>query len=38
MAERSKAEIAINGGFFEIGDHRDGNPSGVLIINGKPMD
>lgn len=35
MAKRSNAEIAINGGFFEIGDHTDGTPSRSLVIDGK---
>lgn len=34
MANRSNAIIAINGGFFEIGNGKDGMPSGTLIING----
>lgn len=34
IAKRSKAEIAINGGFFEIGPKKDGTPSGTLIIKG----
>lgn len=34
MAERSKAEIAINAGFFEIGA-LDGIPSGTLVIDDK---
>jgi exopolysaccharide biosynthesis protein len=34
IASRSKAEIAINGGFFEIGSNIDGKPSGTLIIKG----
>lgn len=33
MALRSKAMIAINGGFFEIGNGQDGMPSGTLVIN-----
>jgi hypothetical protein len=35
IALRSNAQIAINGGFFEIGLHHDGKPSGTLIIDGK---
>lgn len=35
MAKRSNAEIAINGGFFEIGDRTDGTPSRSLVIDGK---
>ncbi len=35
MALRSQGEIAINAGFFEIGQDRDGMPSGTLIIDGK---
>lgn len=34
MANRSNATIAINGGFFEIGNCKDGVPSGTLIIDG----
>ncbi len=33
IAKRSGADIAINGGFFEIGNAQDGMPSGTLIIN-----
>ena len=33
MALRKNAIVAINGGFFEIGDMIDGHPSGTLIIN-----
>lgn len=35
MAIERQADIAINGGFFEIGDERDGKPTGTLIIDGK---
>jgi exopolysaccharide biosynthesis protein len=35
MAKRSNAEIAINGGFFEIGDLKNGMPSRSLVIDGK---
>jgi exopolysaccharide biosynthesis protein len=35
LALQQDAEIAINGGFFEIGQQKDGMPSGNLIINGK---
>ncbi|MEI8295484.1 MAG: phosphodiester glycosidase family protein [Alphaproteobacteria bacterium] len=35
MAARTHAEIAINGGFFEIGASGDGMPSGTLVINGR---
>ena len=35
MATRSNADIAINGGFFEIGNNDDGMTSGTLIIDGK---
>lgn len=35
MAKRTKAEIAINAGFFEIGGTLDGKASGTLIIDGK---
>lgn len=34
MAKRSNATVAINGGFFEIGNDKDGMPSGTLIIEG----
>jgi len=35
IAEREDADIAINGGFFEIGDERDGMPASTLVIDGK---
>lgn len=35
IAKRSNADIAINGGFFEMNNERDGFPSGSLVINGK---
>jgi exopolysaccharide biosynthesis protein len=35
MAKKSKASIAINGGFFEIGGQQDGQASGSLAINGR---
>ncbi len=35
IAERHNATIAINGGYFEIGNAKDGMPSGTLIIDGK---
>ncbi|MES2215072.1 MAG: phosphodiester glycosidase family protein [Pseudomonadota bacterium] len=35
LAQRVKADIAINGGFFEIGGITDGNPSNTLVIDGK---
>jgi len=35
IAKRSQADIAINGGFFEIGERKDGVPSGTLIIHDK---
>jgi exopolysaccharide biosynthesis protein len=35
MAKRSNAIIAINGGFFEIGNNKDGMASGTLIIDGR---
>ncbi len=35
MALRTSADIAINAGFFEIGNNHDGMPSGTLIIDGK---
>lgn len=34
IAKRSNATVAINGGFFEIGDKNDGMPSRTLVING----
>ena len=33
MAKRTGADIAVNSGFFEIGNSQDGMPSGTLIIN-----
>jgi exopolysaccharide biosynthesis protein len=33
IAKRTGADIAINAGFFEIGEDQDGMPSGTLIIN-----
>lgn len=35
IAKCAKAEIAINGGYFEIGAYNDGNPAGTLIIKNK---
>ena len=35
IAKRSQADIAINGGFFEISACKDGMPSGTLIIHGR---
>lgn len=35
MAKRSQADIAINGGFFNIGSDKDGTPTGSLVIDGK---
>ena len=35
IAKRAGADIAINGGFFEIGKAQDGMPSGTLIVNQK---
>lgn len=35
MAKRSQAEVAINGGFFNIGSDKEGTPSGSLVIEGK---
>jgi exopolysaccharide biosynthesis protein len=35
IAQRKQADIAINAGFFEIGNNEDGRPSGTLIIDGK---
>lgn len=34
IAERSGAEIAINGGFFKIGGEDAGKPTGTLVIDG----
>ncbi len=34
LAQKAKATIAINGGFFEIGGDKDGNPTGTLVIKG----
>jgi len=33
IAKRTGADIAINAGFFEMGNSQDGMPSGTLIIN-----
>ena len=36
IANRKKAQIAINGGFFDMGEGtKDGAPTGSLVINGK---
>ena len=35
IAKRENAEIAINAGFFEIGDNADGRPTGTLASNGQ---
>jgi exopolysaccharide biosynthesis protein len=35
IAKRTGADIAINAGFFEIGNSQDGMPSGTLLINGQ---
>lgn len=35
IAKRSNADIAINGGFFEMGAGREGIPTGSLVIKGK---
>ena len=35
IAERENAEVAINAGFFQIGQNEDGRPTGTLIINGE---
>lgn len=35
IAKRTGADIAVNAGFFEIGNSQDGMPSGTLIINNK---
>lgn len=35
MAIDNHADIAINAGFFEIGNETDGRPSGTLIVDGK---
>jgi exopolysaccharide biosynthesis protein len=34
IAKRENAQIAINAGFFEIGDNQDGRPTGTLVSNG----
>lgn len=34
IAKRSNATVAINAGFFDIGDKKDGLPSGTLVIKG----
>lgn len=34
MAEQSGATVAINGGFFEVGNNQDGMPSGTHIVDG----
>lgn len=34
IAKTTNAELAINGGFFEIGGDQDGMPSGTLVIQG----
>lgn len=35
IAKRENAQIAINAGFFEIGDNQDGRPTGTLVSNGQ---
>lgn len=35
IALRSNADVAINGGFFEIGQGKDGMSSGTLVIDGQ---
>lgn len=35
IAKRENAQIALNSGFFEIGDNQDGRPTGTLVIDGK---
>lgn len=35
IAKHAQADIAINGGFFEIGTCNDGMPTGTLIVHGK---
>lgn len=35
IASRTNAEIAINGGFFHIGEGKDGKPAGSLVIKGQ---
>ena len=35
IAKRENADIAINAGFFEIGDNQDGRPTGTLASNGQ---
>lgn len=34
LAQKAKATIAINGGFFDIGVEKDGKPTGTLVIKG----
>ena len=35
IADRENAQIAINAGFFQIGDIEDGRPTGTLVSNGR---
>lgn len=35
IAKREDATIAVNAGFFQIGDNEDGRPTGTLIIDGE---
>ncbi len=35
IAKRENAQIAINAGFFEIGDNQDGRPTGTLVSDGQ---
>ena len=35
IADRENAQIAINAGFFQIGDIEDGRPTGTLVSNGQ---
>ena len=35
IAQRENAQIALNAGFFEIGDNQDGRPTGTLVSNGE---
>ncbi len=35
IAKHENAQIALNAGFFEIGDNQDGRPTGTLVSNGE---
>jgi uncharacterized protein YigE (DUF2233 family) len=37
IADRENAQIAINAGFFQIGDIEDGRPTGTLVSNGQVL-